>query len=99
MTDEIFHYSGPRAADEIAHDRALARDAAAAKHRTTLARIILFWLAVLLALAGWLFRWQAVEMHPARASDGSALLVNRWTGEIRYIEGSTWSVVREFQQK
>ena len=45
----------------------------------TLIAILLF---ALLAL-GWMFRWQVIEVHGGNYA--AAYLINRWTGEIRYL--------------
>jgi hypothetical protein len=45
-------------------------------------------LATIVALA-WCTRWQAIETHPAAGSSDvpAIFLVNRWTGEVRYLTG------------
>lgn len=47
-------------------------------------RWILGAIALLLLLIGWAVRWQVVETHPA-SGPASAFLINRWTGEVRYL--------------
>lgn len=42
-------------------------------------------LVALLALA-WAVRWQPVETHSA-AGQASIYMINRWTGEVRYVQG------------
>ena len=62
--------------------------------RLTIKLIALLAAAVLVAL-GWMFRWQAIELHPAGDRSTTAYLVNRWTGEIRLLYGPVWIVVDE----
>lgn len=51
----------------------------------------------LLALA-WAFRWQAIELHPAGDHPAPAYLLNRWTGEIRYLQDASWMTVDELKK-
>jgi hypothetical protein len=50
--------------------------------------------AVLLVLASWFFRWEAI---PVMRADGpaSAYIMNRWTGEIRFLRTDEWSPVKK----
>ena len=65
--------------------------------RLTIKLIALLASAVLVAL-GWMFRWQAVELHPAGDRSATAYLVNRWTGEIRILVNQAWIVVDEVKR-
>lgn len=57
-------------------------------------------LAWALAVAcAWAFQWQAIELHPSGDKEGAVILVNRWTGEVRYAEARGWIVVPEVKRK
>jgi len=59
----------------------------------TLIAILLF---ALLAM-GWMFRWQVIEVHGGNYA--AAYLVNRWTGEVRYLNHDESELVTEVRAK
>lgn len=57
--------------------------------------VITFFLALVLLGGAWMLRWQAVEFHTGGAAPAAALLINRLTGEMRYVQGIEWIAVQE----
>lgn len=55
-------------------------------------------LVITLAALGWMFRWQAIEVHTMGDHSPSAFLVNRWTGEMRYLQDVKWVAVQEIKR-
>jgi len=51
---------------------------------------------VLVAL-GWLLRWQVVPLNVGDGWHGKALMLNRWTGEIRLVTADEWVPVTKAQ--
>lgn len=70
----------------------LERDTA----RTNRSRVrwIVIALLVLSVVLGWVFRWQVVEVHRSDRPS-SMYLVNRWTGEMRYVQFEVWMQVEK----
>ena len=64
----------------------LERDAARAKR--SMWRWIILGFLLLTAILGWAFRWQfaLLESHGEYAAP-AVLMVNRWTGELRWVQG------------
>jgi hypothetical protein len=53
-------------------------------------------LAVVLLAIAWACRWQVAEVHPGGASgvQGGVYLINRWTGEMRYLFSGEVEIVK-----
>jgi hypothetical protein len=51
-----------------------------------------------LMATGWMFRWQVIEPHQTGDTPGYAYMVNRWTGEIRYLQDAQWISVVELKR-
>lgn len=63
-----------------------------ATHRLT-AKLVCGVLVATLIATAWACRWQTVKL-PAGDGPAGALLMNRWTGEMRYVQGNAWLTVK-----
>ena len=52
-------------------------------------------LAIMLCLIlGWALRWQVVETNTG-VGPPTFYMINRWTGEVRYVSQTKWRVAEE----
>ena len=72
------------------HEVKLSREANQAENTRLTLKLVALLLALLIGLSAWMFRWQAIELHPTGDRPTAAYLVNRWTGEIRYLQDNKW---------
>lgn len=56
--------------------------------------VLVVLLAAVLAAFGWMFRWDISPVSSTNYSSG-AYMVNRWTGEMRYLQGPEWMSIEE----
>jgi hypothetical protein len=57
--------------------------------------IIAAWVGVFITVlaAGWAIRWEIVSAGPS-----GAFMLNRWTGEVRYLQGNAWLEVEKLKK-
>lgn len=68
-----------------------------ARKRKSVVAITVLCATVLAGVVAWATRWQAV-VPPGSSGYPGAFLVNRWTGEIRYLQGVNWIAVDELKK-
>ena len=57
-------------------------------------KIVIFVLVLALIGVSWLFR---LDVTPVSHGDrsGAVIMVNRWTGEMRFVQGNAWLLIME----
>jgi hypothetical protein len=78
-----------------AHDRQLELQRDLARETAASWRWRVLGVLTLTVIAGWCFRWETASIENHNQVGSAVLMVNRWTGEMRWVQSGSWVKVEE----